>query len=250
MHRLRLRAGTWVTAGLSSIFLNLFSHARRRRGCRLALSGAGLVIGGLLSLPAPAAGTPSHSSSEFFPAVQSSGTQAIEVHCGRSPDSVISFGMPFPRGFVTDSAQVRLETPTGTEIATDVVELLRWYDFSEPRADGKSIRSVLVTFHPDCSPGKTLSYRVRWGAARQLRAQLAISPADVAARTWIAEEGPQSDEGPFTDNYGHDAKASPLREPSAWVDRSSLGLAEKSPALTATAWPASGSKSLEFTSRK
>jgi hypothetical protein len=193
MHRLRLCAGTLVTAGLSFTFLNLFC------------------------LPALAVGPLSHSSSEFFPVVQSSGTQAIEVHCGRSPGPVISFGMPFPRGFVTDSAQVRLETLTGTEIAADVVELLRWYDFSEPGVDGKSIRSVLVTFHPDCSPGKTLPYRVRWGAARQLRAQLAIGPADVAARTWIAKEAPQSDEGPFTDNYEYDAKASPLTEPAAWV---------------------------------
>lgn len=133
--------------------------------------------------------------------------------------------MPFPRGFVSDTAQIRLEAPSGAEVAADVSELLRWYEFS-PRGGASSIRSALITFHLECSPGKTVPYQVRWGAARQLRAQLAITPADVADRTWIAKEGPQRDEGPFTDNYEYDAKASPIKEPTAWVTLSPGWLAK------------------------
>jgi hypothetical protein len=114
------------------------------------------VIGALFSLPGSAADTPQPSGSGLFPPLERSGTQAIDVHCGR-PSPVISFGMPFPKGFVTDSTQIRLETPTGREVAADVTELLRWFDFSQPQSDRSSIRAVLITFRSECTAAKTLS---------------------------------------------------------------------------------------------
>ena len=107
--------------------VNLFRPAPFHRAYRLAaranfcfyrrtFQSILVAIAILVSLPAPAADTQTTAASTFFPTVESSGVLPVTLHCGRSPAPLVSFGMPFPKGFVSDSAQVRLQTSAGAEV--------------------------------------------------------------------------------------------------------------------------------------
>lgn len=158
------------------------------------------------------------SAAELFPAPVAAGAVAVELVCaGASSDGqAVAFGMPFPRGFVADAERIRLEDAEG-ELAADVVELARWRHFSDPAIDGKSIRSVLISFRHDCTHAPRATYMVRWGQLRTRRAGTGITPSNVAERTWVPQAEPGALEHPQADNYAVDSSAAPVREPAVWV---------------------------------
>lgn len=155
----------------------------------------------------------------LYPAVETSGTTTVNLVCAPSASGAVtvSFGMPFPRGFVSDATRVRIETPAGAEVPSDASELARWRHFSNVNLDGQSIRSVLMSFSHNCTSASTASYVVRWGSARTQAANTGVTPANVASLTWGAQAAPAAGEHPQTDNYAIDASAAPVREPRAWV---------------------------------
>lgn len=172
----------------------------------------------LLGLPIAAAAAGASAAPDPYVPPRASGSVPVALACaaGVTQERLVAFGMPFPRGFLADAARLRLEDGAG-EVAADVVELVRWRHFSDAAIDGKSIRSVLVSFRHDCTKAPTAEYTLRWGQARTLQAQTGVTPANVAERTW----GPQAEPGPLehpqTDNYAIDAAAAPVREPQVWV---------------------------------
>lgn len=153
-----------------------------------------------------------------YVAPETAGRATVELACGIgvTENQVVAFGMPFPRGFVAEAQRIRLEDASG-EVAADVIELARWRHFGDPAINGKSIRSVLITFRHDCARAARASYTVHWGAARNRPAGMGIDPGNVAARTWGSQAEPSALEHPQTDNYTVDAGAAPLREPAVWV---------------------------------
>src|SRR3569833_3210774 len=83
--------------------------AARLAGARVGGWGRGLAHAGRATLIVAIAGgaEAGPAVTSFFPAPQASGTQAMTVYCAQSGPATVSFGMPFPGGFVTDSAQIR-----------------------------------------------------------------------------------------------------------------------------------------------
>jgi hypothetical protein len=142
----------------------------------------------------------------------------ITTHCGAGirGDQLVSFGLPFPRGRLTDAGRVRVLSAEGTEVATDAQELARWRHLTDPARDGTSIRSVLVTFRHDCGAAERATYRVHWGERRSVHGGHGVASSTVASR-WGRMLPPGPDEHPATDNYGVDRAAAPLLEPTAWV---------------------------------
>lgn len=184
--------------------------------------GAVAVIAAFLAGPAEGravhadGGHPPFAASDIYPPVRRAGVQGIVVHCSLPGPRRVSFGMPFPRGFLTDAGRVRVETAGGAEVPADVVELARWRHFADTSIDGQSIRSVLISFVHSCAAGQTASYQVRWGSTRTRRAALGLTPATATAN-WVPKAAPAADEGPETDNYQVDAAAEPIAEPASWV---------------------------------
>lgn len=154
----------------------------------------------------------------LFPPIAASGSVPVTVSCSAisAGPRKVSFGLPFPRGWLSDAAKVRLETPQGEEVKADASELARWRHVSNTAVDGQSIRSVLITFSQDCQASQSYSYVVRWGSARTQFANTGITPANVSS-TWGPQAAPLPGEHSATDNYNRDANAAAIREPFAWV---------------------------------
>lgn len=176
------------------------------------------LVSWLLACALSGRAAPAMASPDPYPAPEPSGSASIELHCSGATNDVrtVAFGLPFPRGFVADTERIRLED-SGEEIASDVVELARWRHFTDKSIDGRSLRAVLISFRHDCARAPQAAYTVRWGTPRSRRAQLGLTPSNVAERTWVAQAEPPPTEHPMADNYAVDAAAAPVREPAVWV---------------------------------
>lgn len=120
------------------------------KSCTLAASlllWAGGLPAGLAGAAAPAINV-----RPTFPALQTSGVVPITLSCtgAVTGNQTVAFGLPLPREFLADAANLGLESPEGGEIAADVTELARWRHLSDAAVDGRSVRSVLIAFHHDC----------------------------------------------------------------------------------------------------
>jgi hypothetical protein len=165
-----------------------------------------------------ACGGGSTQGASSFPPAATAGTVPVSVSCSAisAGSRKVSFGMPFPRGWLSDAAQVRLETTQGQEVKADVSELGRWRHVTDASIDGRSIRSVLITFSQECEASKSYDYIVRWGSTRTQFANAGITAANVSS-TWGPQATPLPGEHPATDNYSRDAGAAAVMEPYAWV---------------------------------
>jgi Divergent InlB B-repeat domain len=84
-------------------------------------------------------------------------------------NAVVSLGVPFAPGVLSDDTKVAVVDPAGNEVAAYVTTLARW-----PR-DG-SLRSVLVAFRASLAQGATANYKLAYGATRTATATTAIAP--------------------------------------------------------------------------
>jgi len=84
-------------------------------------------------------------------------------------NAVVSLGVPFAPGVLSDDTKVAVVDPAGNEVVAHVATLARW-----PR-DG-SLRSVLVAFRATLAQGATANYKVVYGATRTATAGTAIAP--------------------------------------------------------------------------
>ncbi|MBI4799008.1 MAG: hypothetical protein HY794_09800 [Desulfarculus sp.] len=102
----------------------------------------------------------------FFPPPQAKGQVPVVLHTDpRSTDRVtmISFGVPFPPGFVSDPKQISLVDNGGKELPIRVKVLATWKD---PVPGAGSIRAALVQFRDFISVAMPRTYTLRWGAPR------------------------------------------------------------------------------------
>lgn len=93
----------------------------------------------------------------------------LKADLGAASNTVVSLGMPFPPGTLTDEAQVVVVDPSGAEVPVHVSVLARW-----PRDN--SLRSVLLAFRATLANGATANYRVVYGAARRTAPLAALAP--------------------------------------------------------------------------
>ncbi len=102
----------------------------------------------------------------FFPPVQTQGEVRVTLH--PNPAALgrlrkLSFGAPFPPGFVSDPRKLRLLDDTGQEIALFVRVLARW---PRPVPGAGSIRAALIEFHGRLDSTDPKVYRLAWGRPR------------------------------------------------------------------------------------
>ena len=166
------------------------------------------------SLPSPQAAP----HSQIFPVAERSGNITVTATCseGTSGPQWASFGMPFPRGVLSDPTQVLVKSVTGEELPADAIELARWRHFTDAAIDGASIRSVLITFAVACKEVGNQDFVVEWGQPRRLPANSGVTPFNLGTR-WRAQAPPQTGEHPAVDNYSSDPAAPPVQEPAVWV---------------------------------
>ncbi len=108
----------------------------------------------------------------------------LEADRGPASASVVSLGVPFPPGALTDAKNVALFDAAGAEVAITATVLAKW------PVDG-SIRSVLVAFKTTMAGTTKATWELRYGAPRtQDVAGLAPNPdGPVAATlpaTWLS----------------------------------------------------------------
>jgi hypothetical protein len=129
----------------------------------------------------------------FFPTEQLQGETAVTLHPIESVSPGVStrvtFGVPFPKGFLStsDLSKLRLLTSTGTEQAVHVQLLTSWRDMGT-LTDFASVRSAQVqadvTFTDVDADGDAdpVNFKVEWGVTSRTLA--ALTP--IAARSnWV-----------------------------------------------------------------
>lgn len=115
-----------------------------------------------------------NDSTGFFPEIQAVGTTNFTVHPIESVEAGevirVSFGVPFPRGFLTNNDFFRILNSQNNEVAIFAKELLPWRDLGALE-DLSSIRSALVQMDiefVDNEYGQAIAqdYTVEWGVNR------------------------------------------------------------------------------------
>jgi hypothetical protein len=101
------------------------------------------------------------------------GAQAVEItatlHCILptlpSGPILVSFGMPFPIGFLTDTNLIRVKDAGGNEIPAHVRQLVPWRNLANG-TNLPSIRSALIQVNVDFGSNRNMTLKVETGTAR------------------------------------------------------------------------------------
>lgn len=109
----------------------------------------------------------------------------------------VSFGIPFPPGYVSDPALISLMDNTGKEIPIHVEVLARWLP---PVPGAPCIRSVLIQYQDYMASPVPRTYTLRWGKPRQKT----MAKGWPASRAWLS----------LTDNS---YPALTVKDPTVWA---------------------------------
>lgn len=134
----------------------------------------------------------------------------------KGPVKVV-FGVPFPRGFLTDAARIRVGESNGTEIPSASQELAPWRSLS---ANGTtaSTRAVLVYIEYSFTSTSPVAVKLQWGVPRT-RSLVGALPAPSTLWTSMAN-GHSPGEYPTSDNIREPAVYATL--PAAWLGQTLL----------------------------
>ena len=103
---------------------------------------------------------------DLFPQPQTQGEIAVNLHINPQVLNrvvVVSFGVPFPPGFLQDTSQVSLRDDSGQEMPISVTELARW---PQTAPHGGGIRAVMVQMRDLYMSADPREYTLSWGSAR------------------------------------------------------------------------------------
>lgn len=117
----------------------------------------------------------------------------------------VAFGVPFPRGFVADVANIRVTNAAGTEIPAAVSQILPWRSIGG--SDPASVRAALVYVDYTFANRDAVTLNVSWGTARTQNLT-GSQPAPDTLWIPIASSGTNAAEYPSGDA---------IREPSVYV---------------------------------
>ncbi|MGE0764718.1 MAG: hypothetical protein AB7N80_15695 [Bdellovibrionales bacterium] len=124
---------------------------------------------------------PAPSLSGLFVTLPATGTTDVILHpsaqaVGVSNQTVI-FGLPFPRGAVSDANLIRVLDGAGQEIPAQVSALNFWRDFQNP-AQIISIRSVRIVLQRTFANTNPVTIRIQYGVSRNLNLAGNFVPTD------------------------------------------------------------------------
>jgi len=145
----------------------------------------------------------------FFPQIKERGTTPITINAIESvaPDELVkvSFGIPFPKGYLTDINNFRIVDESGDEVSLAVKKILPWRDASADSTT-ESIRSVVVQLELTFSSNEfglllPRNLALEWGHSRSLSDIDLVSPRS----TWVLVDD---------DNYSKDLQ---IFEPRAYA---------------------------------
>lgn len=164
-------------------------------------SGA-VCSGGCASTDVGACTTPPPTSSNgsLFVAPVTSGTVEVTLYpqsaVTLNQSTNIAFGVPFPKGFVTDSSKIRVLNASGTEIPSFVTTTTNWRNFSTGAAE--SIKSVQIGIAMTFANKNAVTIKVQWGSSRSQN----LTNTFTVASTWtsMANSGVNTSEYPGTIN--------------------------------------------------
>lgn len=141
---------------------------------------------------------PPSSSGALFVSPVTAGTVDVTLY----PQSTVTlnqstnivFGIPFPKGFVTDSTKIRVLNSSGTEIPSFVMTTTNWRDFQSPSTI-ISIKSVQIGIAMTFANTNPVAIKVQWGTSRGS----SITNTFSASSTWGSmASGPNPTEYPGT----------------------------------------------------
>jgi len=115
-------------------------------------------------------------ANEFFPAVQEQGSTVVTIHPIESvhpnEKTLISFGVPFPKGYMTNLEKFRVLNTQGEELAIFTKELSPWRSLAE-LTESPSTRSALVQISlsfidiNNDGKGDPLELTIEWGLKKR-----------------------------------------------------------------------------------
>lgn len=206
-------AGTCVNSGAPTCVNGRLVQART-----CSPNGA-TCSGGCPSIDVGSCGEEPTSGNLFVPPV-SSGTVDVTLHPQNAvalnqPTNIV-FGVPFPKGFINNSANIRVLNSNGQEIPSFVTVLNNWRDFNNP-STVISIRSAQIGITMTFANRNPITVRVQWGTPRS---QTISSPFTVAS-TWTSiSNGVNPNEFPASENIQEPRVYATL--PSSWMSQSLL----------------------------
>ncbi len=161
---------------------------------------------------------PTHGN--LFVTPISSGTVDVTLHPQNSvslnQNTSIVFGVPFPKGFISNSANIRVLNSNGQEIPSFVVTINNWRDFDSP-STVVSIRSVQIGINMTFANRNPVALRVQWGTPRTQN----ITSPFTAVSTWTAiSNGVNPNEFPSSENIQEPRVYATL--PPSWMSQSLL----------------------------
>ncbi|MES2768658.1 MAG: hypothetical protein V4596_05875 [Bdellovibrionota bacterium] len=175
-----------------------------------------ICSGGCPTLDTGSCGTPTTNGNLFVPAV-TAGTTDITLHPQSStilnqPTNVV-FGIPFPKGFVASTANIRVLNSANSEVPSFVTAINYWRNFQTP-ATTISLKSVQIGITYTFTDRNPVTMRVQWGTARANT----ITSTFSAASTWVPiSNGVNPSEYPASGN---------VQEPRVYVTHSPSWLSQ------------------------
>ncbi|MBM4294342.1 MAG: hypothetical protein FJ126_05475 [Deltaproteobacteria bacterium] len=138
-------------------------------------------------------------------------TATLHYVAGAPPSTpvLVSFGMPFPKGFISNANLIRVKDEGGNEIPAHVRQLAPWRDLSAG-ADLPSIRSALVQVNVTFNGGATKILKVETGVNRT---------QDVAAEQPVRSNWVLVDDDKYPGKFGVHEPPAYVTLPPAWLGR-------------------------------
>ena len=178
--------------------------------CRLTIRSAQSVEAEFQSIVVDTPSPPQApvDSGDLFATIASPGQVPVTLHPGAAVRAgqamTVAFGVPFPKGLVSDVAMLRVLDAAGTELPSHIVETARWRRLGD-LSGSDSVRAVLVytdvTF-PTIAP---LAIAVAFGEP----ATKSLGPQSAPDTLWVGIS-----QGPDPDEY---AAAADVREPAVYA---------------------------------
>jgi hypothetical protein len=188
------------------------------QSCIVTVSSATDIAARFAQTSAP---PPPSGDGSLFVAPVAQGSVEVTLHPGASVQTgnavKVAFGVPFPRGFVTDAAQLRVTDAAGAEIPSAVQEIARWRGLG-PNQIPQSIRAALFYVERSFTGSTPMTIKIEWGAPRTLN----LSGSQPAPSSlWVPiSAGPSPNEYPSADGIREPAVYATL--PAAWLGQTLL----------------------------
>jgi hypothetical protein len=146
--------------------------------------------------------TPLPITGDLFVNLPAAGVVRATLHpTDRAPldaPTVVSFGVPFPRGVVASAGAIRVTDGTGAELPAHVAELARWRPLGPAAGGAESLRAALVQVSLRFGSRDPVVLDVHWGSAPAAAPPRIVDPwaswSPIAGSTFFPDAYPPADD--------------------------------------------------------